>query len=571
MDALTARLAREYPVTNGGWGLRLELLQDAIVGRLRTLLLVLLVSVALLLLIACANVANLTLVRAAARRREVAVRLALGASRARVVRQLLTESLLLALAGGALGVGLSVWLTEILVALSPRSTPRIDEVGMDARVLLFALGATLLTGLVFGLAPALQASKAGLNEALKEGGRGLAEARGRARGLLVVGEIAVSLVLLVGAGLLVKSFVRLQQVKPGFDASGVLTMRVSLPGARYPERQKKAEFYASLVERLRALPGVESAGATLSLPLGGSNYSVGRAFVREGRPLAPEASENASYSVITPGYFKTLRVPVVRGRDFDERDTAEAPMVAVVNEALARTTFAGEDPVGRQLTVWRDEKFPRRIVGVVADVRPDRLDEEAGPQIYVPHAQDAGWGGMSLVVRTKGGEPESLTQAVRGEVRALDRAQPVYDVKTLEQVVADSAAYRRVAALLMAGFACVALVLACVGLYGVVSYAVARRTHEIGIRMALGARPGDVLRMVLRQGGALVLAGVAVGVVAALGAAQALAGILYGVSATDASVYVFVALLLACVALLACLVPARRATKVDPMEALRYE
>jgi putative ABC transport system permease protein len=487
------------------------------------------------------------------------------------VRQLLTESLLLALVGGALGVGLSVWLTEILLALSPRSTPRLEEVGMDARVLLFALGATLLTGLVFGLAPALQASKAGLNEALKEGGRGLAEARGRARGLLVVGEIAVSLVLLVGAGLLVKSFVRLQQVKPGFDASGVLTMRVSLPGARYPEPKKKAEFYASLVERLRALPGVESAGATLSLPLGGSNYSVGRAFVREGRPLAPEASENAAYAVVTPGYFKTLRVPLVKGRDFDERDTAEAPMVAVVNEALARTIFAGEDAVGRQLTVWRDEKFPRRIVGVVADVRPDSLDEEAGPQIYVPHAQDAGWGGMSLVVRTKGGEPESLTQAVRGEVRALDRAQPVYDVKTLEQVLADSAAYRRVAALLMAGFACVALVLACVGLYGVVSYAVARRTHEIGIRMALGARPSDVLRMVLRQGGALVLAGVGVGVAAALGAAQALAGMLYGVSATDASVYVFVALLLACVALLACLVPARRATKVDPMEALRYE
>jgi putative ABC transport system permease protein len=572
MDALTARLSQAYPVTNGGWGLRLESLQDSMVGQLRRLLFVLLAAVGLLLLIACANVANLTLVRAASRRREVAVRLALGASRMRVARQMLTESLLLALAGGAAGVGLSVWLTELLVALSPRNTPRLDETSLDARVLLFALGATLLTGLVFGLAPALQASKASLNEALKEGGRGVAEARGRGRGrgLLVVAEIAISLVLLVGAGLLVKSFLRLQQVNPGFDASHVLTMRVALPGARYPDANKKAEFYASLVERVKALPGVETAAATLSLPLNGSNYSVWRAFIREGRPLAPEESENAAYSVVTPDYFRALRIPLVRGRAFTDRDDAGSAMVAVINEPLARKIFPGEDPVGKHITVWRDEKFPREIVGVVGEAKPQSLDSDSMLQVYVPERQDASWGGMSLLVRTQG-DPEALTQAVRSEVRALDRNQPVYDVKTMSQVVADSTAYRRLAALLMAGFASVALLLACVGLYGVISYAVARRTHEIGIRMALGAQARDVLRLVLRQGGALVLAGVAVGVAAAFAATRALASMLYEVSATDATVYALVALLLSAVALLACLVPARRATKVDPMVALRYE
>jgi putative ABC transport system permease protein len=570
MDAITARLSQEYPVTNGGWGLQLERLQDSIVGQLRKLLLVLLAAVGLLLLIACANVANLTLVRAAARRRETAVRLALGASRVRVVRQLLTESLLLALAGGAVGVGLSVWLTELLVALNPKNTPRLDEVSVDARVLLFALGAAILTGVVFGLAPALQASKTSLGEALKEGGRGMAEARGRARGLLVVAEIAVSLVLLVGAGLLVKSFLRLQKVSPGFDASNVLTMRVSLPGARYPEPSKKAEFYASLTERLKSLPGVESAAATLSLPLNGSNFSMWRGFVREGRPLAPEEADNASYAVVTPDYFRVMRVPLLRGRDFTDRDDAGSTMVAVVSEPLARKIFPGEDPVGKHITIWRDEKFPREIIGVVGEAKPMGLDSDSMLQIYVPERQDAIWGGMSLVVRTKG-DPEALTQAVRNEVRTLDRNQPVYDVKTLAQVVADSTAYRRLAALLMAGFACVALLLACVGLYGVISYAVARRTHEIGIRMALGARPSDVLRLVLRQGGALVLAGVGLGAAAAFAASRALASMLYEVSPGDPATYALVAVLLACVALLACIAPARRATKVDPMVALRYE
>jgi len=570
MDALTARLAQEYPVTNGGWGVRLQTLRDNLVGQLRTTLFVLMAAVGLVLLIACANVANLLLARAASRRREVAVRLALGAGRMRIVRQMLTESVLLALTGGALGVGLSVWLKDLLVALAPVGTPRIDEVTTDARVLLFALGATLLTGLVFGLAPALQASRPNLGESLKEGGRGAADVRSRMRSLLVVAEVALSLVLLVGAGLLLKSFARLQRVNPGFDSSNVLTLRLSLPGARYREPRDKAEFYSKLIARVEALPGVESAGATLSLPLGGSNYDVWRAFVPEGRALAQENEDNAAYSVVTPDYFRALRIPVLQGRAFNERDDDSSAKVVVINEPLARKIFPGEDPVGKHLTIWRDEKFPREIVGVVGEAKPQGLDADPKLQIYVPHRQDAQWGGLSLVVRARG-DMGTLTQPVRGEVRALDRELPVYDVKMMRQVVSDATAYQRVTAVLMAGFALAALLLAGVGLYGVVSYTVAQRTREFGIRVALGAQGRDILRLVLRQGGALVLAGVAAGVAVALAATRVLASLLYGVSATDATVFVLVPALLACVALLACLVPARRATRVDPIAALRHE
>jgi putative ABC transport system permease protein len=570
MDTLTARLAQQYPVTNTGWGVRVERLRDNLVGRLRTTLFVLMAAVGLVLLIACSNVANLLLARAASRRREVAVRLALGAGRLRIVRQMLTESALLALVGGALGVGLSVWLTDLLVALAPAGTPRLDEVRADARVVLFAVGATLLTGLVFGLAPALQASRPDLGESLKEGGRGAVEARSRVRSLLVVAEVALSLVLLIGAGLLVKSFARLQKVNPGFDPSNVLTMKLSLPGARYREPRDKAEFYSKLVARVAALPGVESAAATLSLPLGGSNYSVGRAFIREGRPLTPEESDNAAYSVATPDYFRAMRIPLLRGRAFNERDDADSPMVVVINETMARKVFPGEDPVGKRIRIWRDEKFPREIVGVVGEAKPEGMDAEPAFQMYVPVRQDGAWNSLTLVVRAQG-EPSSLAGAVRGEVRALDKDLPVYNVKTMGQVVSEATAYRRVTAVLMAGFAVVALLLAAVGLYGVVSYAVAQRTREFGIRVALGAQTRDILRLVLRQGGALVLAGVLAGVAAALVATRVLASLLYEVSTTDATVFVLVPALLAAVALAACLVPARRATKVDPTEALRYE
>ncbi|HWS87835.1 MAG TPA: ABC transporter permease [Pyrinomonadaceae bacterium] len=572
MDALSARLAAAYAVTNAGWGVDLDPLKDELVGELKTTLFMLLAGVGLLLLIACANVANLLLARATGRRREIALRLALGASRARVARQMLTEGVLLSSAGGALGAALSVWLTDLLVALAPADTPRLAEASADWRVLLFAVAASVLTGVAFGLAPAWQASRYDLNEPLKEGGRGLSGSRSRLRSGLVVAEVALSLLLLAGAGLLVKSFTRLQAVDPGFDPEGVITMRVSLPGARYREPARKAEFYAALTERLKAVPGVEAAGATISLPLGGSNYSVGRGFIREGRPETPEEAQNASYAVVTPDYFRALRVPVRAGRAFDERDNMESTKVVVINEAFARKAFPGEDPLGKRIHIWRDEKFLREVVGVVGDVKPDSLDaKEAALQMYVPHRQDAGWGGLSLVVRARGAEPESLVGRVREEVRALDSQLPVYDVKTLRQVVANSTAYRRVAMFLMAGFACSALLLAGVGLYGVVSYSVAQRTREIGVRLALGAQGRDILGLVVRQGMLLTLLGLGAGLACALALTRLIAGLLYGVSAADPLVYVAVSLLLAAVALLACIIPARRAAKVDPMVALRYE
>nr|MDQ3806523.1 ABC transporter permease [Acidobacteriota bacterium] len=400
MRTITGRLAAAHPDSNTGWGVELQRLHDNMVAGVRTMLLVLLVAVGLVLLIACANVANLLLARAAARRREVAVRIAVGASRGRVMRQLLTESLMLAAAGGVAGLLLSVWLTDLLVSLAPANTPRLAEAGLDARVFAFALLVTGLAGVLFGLVPALQASKTDLNETLKEGGRGSTDARSRLRSALVVAEVGLSLVLLVGAGLLLKSFARLAAVDPGFDPANVLTLRLGLPGARYPEPRRKAEFYESLLARVRALPGVESAGATLSLPLGGSNFSVGRAFIREGRPQTPEEGVPAAYSVVTPDYFRAMRIPLRAGRDFDARDTGDGPKVVIVNETLARRHFAGEDPVGRRIHIYIDEKFPREIVGVVGDMKPQALDAEAGPQVYVPHRQDAGWGALSLAVRT---------------------------------------------------------------------------------------------------------------------------------------------------------------------------
>jgi putative ABC transport system permease protein len=569
LDTVNARLGQQYPDTNHGWSARLKGLQDWTTRDVRTSLLLLLGAIGFVLLIACANIANLLLARASARRKEIAVRTALGAGRWRIFRQLLTESSLLAALGGAAGLALSLLLTKLLIAISPPEVPRLDQVGLDARVLGFTVGVVGLVSLLFGLAPALQASKTDLNDVLKEGGRE-SSGRNRVRAFIVVSEIALSVLLLIGAGLLIKSFMLLREVNPGFDAENVLTMRVALDGT-YTDPQQQATFYHELTRRVSALPGVESAGATLTLPLGGTDFDVGRTFVPEGRPLATEEALVTDYFVVTPDYFKTMRIPVKTGRSFTDLDTAENPKVVVLNESIVRRVFAGENPIGKRITVWPDEQFPREIVGVVGDVRSSKLvDEETGYQVYVPYAQDAGWGSLSLAVRTKG-EPEALTSPVRSAILSIDKNQPAYDVKTMDDVFSASVANTRLVVLLFGVFSMFALLLASIGIYGLIAYSVAQRTREIGIRLALGAQTKDVLRMVITQGMILALIGAGLGLAGAFAATRVMRGLLYGVSATDPMIFIGVSLLLTVVALLACYIPARRATKVDPIIELRYE
>ena len=556
-------------------------LQEEVVGdAVRKPLYVMLGAVGLVLLIACANVANLLLARAASRRKEVAVRTALGASRARIVRQLLTESLLLSLAGGAVGLVLALWGVDLLVALAPVGTPRVEEVGLDARVVAFTFAVSLLTGIVFGLAPALHASKVDLNEALKDGTRGATEGprRGRLRGLLVVAEFAIALVLLASAGLLLKSFARVREESPGFDASHVLTMRVVLPESKYKAYDDHRAFFSNLFERLRALPGVESVGANNLLPFGGNGGS--RGFLIDGRPVPPgQPHPEEQLRFITPGYFNAMRIPLLRGRDISDRDINTAPRIAVVSRSMAERYWPNEDAIGKRFAYAgiREEKPDWiEIVGIVGDIKHRGLDIDSRPEIYVPVYQPLFVNrptpplSLYVAVRTSG-DPASLARAARGAVLAVDSEQPVANMKTMEQRLAESVAQRRFQMTLLGLFASVALMLAVVGIYGVMSYTVARRTHEIGVRVALGAQGRDVLRLVLRQGMWLTLAGVGVGLAIAYAATRVMASLLYGVSATDTMTFALVSLILTAAALLACLVPARRATKVDPMEALRYE
>jgi putative ABC transport system permease protein len=569
MDTINERLAQNYGETNSGWAVRLVELRESLVGDLRTSLLILLGAVAFVLLIACANVANLLLARAIYRQKEIAVRTALGASRMRIVRQLLTESLLLSVVSGGIGFTLSLGLIRLLIAISPPDTPRVNEIGIDLRVFSVTLAVAVFAGLLFGLFPALQTSRPNLNDTLKDSGQRGSQfsGRNRAGSMFIVSEIALSFMLLAGAGLLIKSFLHLREIDPGFNPDNVLAMRLSLPPGKYKQGEPRAQIYKQLIDQVKATAGVKSAGAVLSLPLGGDTFAVGRSVIREGRPLTPEEQTNAQHLPVTPDYFQTLQIPLKAGRTFTDQDTLDSTKVVIVNETLARRLWPGESAIDRRFTVWRDEKFPREVVGVVGDTR-ESLDKEAGNQMYVPYAQDPTWGSMSLVVRTSG-EPTALAGSVREAIRTIDKAVPTYNLKTMNDVVSASAAPRRVPMLLFSAFAGVAMLLAMLGIYGVTSYYVTQRTHEIGVRMALGAQIVDVLRLVLSRAMALAAIGIAIGVVGAVALTRYLTSMLFGVQPIDVLTFVGVSLILASVVLIACLIPARRATKIDPLEALK--
>jgi putative ABC transport system permease protein len=567
------RLETQYPEANAGYGLSLAPLQELMVGDVRAPLLVLLGAVLAVLLIACVNVANLLLVRAAAREGEVAIRTALGAGRSRIIRQLLTESLVLALAGGAAGAALAVWVTKGLVALAPPQTPRLGEVGLHAPVLLFALAITLVTGVLFGLAPAVQASRPDLVGALKEAVRGSrGRAASRARNVLVIVEVALAVVLLAGAGLLLRSFARLQDVALGFRPQQAVTFRLSLPDAQYQEDPQVGAFVDGLVQRMQRLPGVTSAAAgAYAMPLDGAVFTL--SFTVEGRPPAPPGQEAATrVGVVTPDFFRTLGVPVLRGRAFTDRDRAGAPQVVLLNEAAARRYFPGEDPMGKRVKLGWSHNGNRRggeVVGIVGDYRQGTLDKEAEPQMFLPYGQ-APIQEMSVVLRTASGSP-AVAGTARGAVRELDPSLPLFGFKTLQDLVAGSASQAKFYMLLLGGFAAIALVLAAVGIYGVIAYAVRQRTQEIGIRMALGATRPRVQRMVVRQGLILAALGAVAGLAAALFATRWMRSLLYEVSAADPAIYLAVPLVLVAVAALASWVPARRAAQTEPQLAIRGE
>ena len=569
LNTISQTLVLEHPHDYAVSGVTIIPLLDKFVGAVRPALYLLLGAVALVLLIACANVANLLLARSTQRRKEIAIRSALGARRGRIIRQLLTESVMLSTLGAAAGLALVWWGIEILAALSPPTILRLNEVNVDARVLGFTLALSLLTGIIFGLAPALQSSKLDLNAALKEGARGAGGGAGhRLRNLLVVSEIALALVLLVGAGLLVRSFVRVLNVTPGFESANLVTMNVSANGTRYADDAKVCAFYDEVVSRVSHLLGVEAAAVVSNLPLGGNKDMYG--FHVEEKPMVnPEEAPSIERYVISPEYLRAMRIPLLAGRDFTERDGPNAPFVALISDSTAQSIWPNEDPIGKRVRMGGPDGPLRTIVGITGNVSHYGLDTPADLQAYVPEAQ---WtsSDMQLVVRTPV-DPRVLLEAVRGEIWAVDKDLPIYRVATMEQLVSGSVAQRRFIVILLSLMAMLAATLAALGIYSVMSYSVTQRTQELGIRMALGAQSNDVIKLVVGQGIRLTLGGIAVGLAASLALTRVMSSLLFGIGATDPVTFAAISLVVAVVALGACFVPARRATKVDPMVALRYE
>lgn len=579
MSTIAHRMALENPGFNPDLDTNIIPLQEVAVGNWRLILYVLFGAVSCVLLISCANVANLVLARAASRSREIAIRVAMGASRLRIARLIFIESLLLAFAGGLLGLLIAWWGVDTLVSLSPATILRTSGSGVSTPVILFTIAVATLSGLIFGLAPALQFSKPALNESLKDGGRGATAGPGRVflRAALVVSEITISLILLTGAGLMIRSLLHLQSVELGYDPHNVLSFQLKLPSARYTEANQVIGFYQQLIERLERLPGVNSVAASHALPLTGMD-SV-RPFTIEGKPQEPGKAPVVQYRIISPAYFQTMKIPLIKGREFVRQDEGQAPGVVVINQALQRRYFPDEDPIGKRITIGGFNDQWGEIIGVAGDVRHQWVGAEPGPEMYWCFSQ--AWmarsptlsshrRSLNLVLRTNG-DPRSLIQNIRREVNGLDKALPLTSVSTMEERMGRSLAGTRFNTLLLSLFALLALLIAVVGLYGVISYAVAENTHEIGIRMALGANTGDVLRLVIGQGMALTLIGVTLGLLASIGLTRLMKDMLYGVRPTDPLTFLAIAILLSATALIACYIPARRATKVDPLVALRHE
>ncbi|HEX7334557.1 MAG TPA: ABC transporter permease [Pyrinomonadaceae bacterium] len=575
LNTIAARLEQQYPDTNTGRRMRVQSLRESVVGEIRPVLLTLLGAVGFVLLIACANVANLLLTRSAGRQKEMAIRTALGAGRTRILRQLFTESAVLALAGGVVGLLLAIWGTRLISSYIPEGIPRMGELGIDGRVLLFTLGASLLTGVFFGLAPALQSFDKNLTETLKEGERNSSRGHNRAGKLLVVSEVALTMVLLVGAGLLVKSFWRLSQVDPGFNPENVLAMQVSV-NARPEEGPKVDGFLDEIKSRVQALPGVQSVSVSNGMPFEGANFPP---FVIDGQPApAPGQEPTGLLYIVSTDYFKTMGISLVRGRLFSAQDTRESPQVALIDEVFARQHFPNQDPIGQRFKLNTPDAESREIVGVVRHVEHVGLEGQTAntAEFYFNFDQlsiatlPRYVRRVNLLVRTTV-EPLSLAGPVRNQITALDKNQAIFNMRTMEQALSRSVAARRFSMILLGVFAMLALTLAAVGIYGVISYSVAQRTREVGIRMALGADTIDVIKLVVRDGLKLVLIGVGVGLAGALLLTRMMTTLLFGVTPTDAVTYAIVALGLIVVALIACCIPARRATKVDPLVALRFE